>query len=158
MDRTTGDGGTTVLTELATAAAAAFGTAVVEVATSDVWVWFRGAAARLLGRASGGHEAAEAHGLESTAQALAEATDDETRERLRAEHAQLWNEHLLLLLGRMDEERQRLLAEEIDTLTRAFRTEGGPARGTLSGNTFHGPTNFQTGDHSQMVNKFGVRE
>lgn len=144
-----------MLAEVLSAAAAAGGTAVVESAGSDFWAWFKTRGARLIGRGDVERESEALDRLERTAAALAAASDEEERERVRAAHARLWQGEfasLLEILGQ--EERERAVAE-LNALAREFGTAGEKAEPVVSGNTFLGPANVQIGDNNRQENNFG---
>ncbi|MEU1466784.1 hypothetical protein ABZ434_00935 [Streptomyces sp. NPDC005761] len=83
--------------------------------------------------------------------------DDGERERVRDDHARLWEEQFALLLESMrqqPEQSERLMAG-LQSLARDFGDSRGSSGGVLSGNTFNGPTAFTTGDHSPQEVRFG---
>ncbi|MFE7930310.1 hypothetical protein ACFU6S_16510 [Streptomyces sp. NPDC057456] len=143
-----------MLSEALTAAAAGGGMAVVQSAGSDSWAWFRVRCARLVARGDTDAEREAIERLDRTA-AVLEAVDEGERERVRAVHAVLWQgEFASLLEALADDERDRLV-EQLVQLTKEFDAGDGPQGGAVSGNTFHGPTAVQTGDHNRQENHFG---
>ncbi|WP_327314695.1 hypothetical protein [Streptomyces sp. NBC_01235] len=143
-----------MLSEALTAAAAGGGMAVVQAAGSDSWAWFRARCARLVGRGDADAEREALARLDRTAVVL-DAADEGERERLRAVHAVLWQGEfasLLEVLGDADRER---LVSRLAELIEEFGNEDRSSRGAVSGNTFHGPTAVQTGDHNRQENHFG---
>ncbi|MFD9787822.1 hypothetical protein ACFWYX_28260 [[Kitasatospora] papulosa] len=138
------------------AAAAAGGGAVAQAAGSDLWAWFRTRCARLIGRGDPRRESDALDQLDRTAADLRDA-DESERERVRNNHARLWEEEFASLLGSMQqqpEESERLTAA-LHALARDFDDSRGSSGGVLSGNTFNGPTAFTTGDHSTQNVRFG---
>ncbi|MDC0768253.1 hypothetical protein [Streptomyces sp. HD] len=144
-----------MLTEALTAVAAGGGMAVVQAAGTDVWAWFRTRGARLIGRGDTEREGEALDLLDRTAAALADA-DDSERENVRARHASLWQGEFASLLQSLgDEERERVVAE-LRALTREFGgQDSSVGGGVLSGGTFNGPVNVQTGDHNHQQVHFG---
>ncbi|MDR6973566.1 hypothetical protein J2X68_000235 [Streptomyces sp. 3330] len=143
-----------MLSEALTAAAAGGGMAVVQSAGADGWAWFRVRCARLVGRGDADAERAALDRLDRTA-AVLDAADDSDRERVRAVHAVLWQGEFASLLDTLADDERARLVEQLVQLSKEFGTEGGPSRGVVSGNTFHGPTAVQTGDHNRQENHFG---
>ncbi|MFD8545538.1 hypothetical protein [Streptomyces sp. NPDC059649] len=146
----------TVLAEAMTAAAAAGAGAVVQAAGSDLWAWFRTRCARLIGRGDSRREEEALDQLDTTAADL-NAADDGNRERVRGRHAHLWQEEFLSVLRSLEEQQRERFADELRALERQFGNASGSSGGVLSGNSFHGPTNVQTGDHSTQTNYFGTQ-
>ncbi|MCX5370291.1 hypothetical protein [Streptomyces sp. NBC_00103] len=143
-----------MLSEALTAAAAGGGMAVVQSAGADSWAWFRVRCARLVGRGDADAEREVLDRLDRTAAVLG-TVDEGDRERVRAVHAVLWQgEFASLLEAQAQEERDRLV-EQLVQLTKEFGADDGPRGGAVSGNTFHGPTAVQTGDHNRQENHFG---
>ena len=143
-----------MLAEALTAAAVGGGMAVVQAAGSDTWAWFRTRCARLVGRGDSAREAEALERLDRTAAVLAAAEEGE-RERVRAVHAVLWQGEFASLMESLGEEERERLIEQLASLVGEFGTGGAPSGGALSGNTFHGPTAVQTGDHNRQENHFG---
>lgn len=141
-----------MLTEAVTAAAAAGGLTVVQAASTDTWAWFRTRFARLIGRSDPERESEALDQLDRTA-AVLDAADEGERERVQGVHARLWQGELVSLLETLAEEERELLATRLRALQREFGDSSGG--GTVSGNSFNGPTAFQTGDHNHQVNDFG---
>ncbi|MFF4208071.1 hypothetical protein ACFYZE_01645 [Streptomyces sp. NPDC001796] len=144
-----------MLAEAVTAAAAAGGTAMVEAAGSDLWAWCKARGARLIGRGDPERENDARERLDRTAAALAAASDDAERERVRTVHARLWRGEFASLLETLDGAEQQRVVTELRTLAEEFGSSAASAGGAVSGNTFHGPTSFQTGHHNQQDNHFG---
>ncbi|MFF8189979.1 hypothetical protein ACF05L_03645 [Streptomyces bobili] len=143
-----------MLAEALTAAAVGGGMAVVQAAGSDTWAWFRTRCARLVGRGDSAREAEALERLDRTAAVLAAAEEGE-RERVRAVHAVLWQGEFASLMESLGEEERERLIEQLTLLVGEFGNSGAPSGGALSGNTFHGPTAVQTGDHNRQENHFG---
>lgn len=140
-----------MLAEALVAIAAAGGTAVVEAAGTDAWRSVRERAARLLGRNAPERERAELERLDQTAAAI-EAADPGQGAALRTRQEASWQTRFELLLEDADEaERERLVDELRGLVDEAVQARGG----AVSGNTFHGPTAFQVGDHNRQDNRFG---
>ncbi|MFG3430374.1 hypothetical protein [Streptomyces californicus] len=134
------------------AAATAGGAAVVQVASTDAWTWFRTRVARLVGRGDAAREGEALDRLDRTAASLLAASEGE-RDRVREVHARLWQGEFGSLLESLDEADRIRLADALRELEAEFAAP--PGGGTLRGNTFHGPTAVQTGDHNQQTNDFG---
>ncbi|MFH0175558.1 hypothetical protein [Streptomyces cacaoi] len=128
--------------------------AVVQSAGADSWAWFRVRCARLVGRGDADAEREALDRLDRTAAVLA-AVDDGERERVRAVHAVLWQGEFASLLESLAQEERDRLVEQLVQLTKEFGASDGPQGGAVSGNTFHGPTAVQTGDHNRQENHFG---
>ncbi|MFD9436722.1 hypothetical protein [Streptomyces sp. NPDC060002] len=143
-----------MLSEALTAAAAGGGMAVVQSAGSDGWTWFRARCARLVGRGNVDAEREVIERLDRTAAAL-DAVDEGDRERVRAVHAVLWQGEFASLLEALAEGERDRLVEQLVELAKEFGTADGPRGGAVGGNTFHGPTAVQTGDHNRQENHFG---
>ncbi|MFI1924294.1 MULTISPECIES: hypothetical protein [unclassified Streptomyces] len=143
-----------MLSEALTAAAAGGGMAVVQSAGADSWAWFRVRCARLVGRGDADAEREAIERLDRTAAAL-DAVDEDDRERVRAVHAVLWQGEFASLLEALAQEERDRLVEQLVELTKDFGADDGPQGGAVSGNTFHGPTAVQTGDHNRQENRFG---
>ncbi|MFF8968323.1 hypothetical protein [Streptomyces sp. NPDC014995] len=141
-----------MLTEALTAVAAGGGMAVVQAAGSDTWAWFRTRCARLVGRGDDAREAEALERLDRTAAAVAAAEEGE-RERVLAVHAVLWQGEFASLLESLAEGDRERFVERLRSLARDFGSE--PSGGAVTGNTFHGPTAVQTGDHNRQENHFG---
>ncbi|MDX3570463.1 hypothetical protein [Streptomyces sp. ID05-47C] len=92
--------------------------------------------------------------LDRTAAVLAAAEEGE-RERVRAVHAVLWQGEFASLMESLGEEERERLIEQLTLLVGEFGNSDAPSGGALSGNTFHGPTAVQTGDHNRQENHFG---
>lgn len=143
-----------MLSEALTAAAAGGGMAVVQSAGADSWAWFRVRCARLVGRGDADAEREAIERLDRTA-AVLNAVDEGERERVRAVHAVLWQGEFASLLEALAQEERDRLVEQLVQLTKEFGADDGPQGGAFSGNTFHGPTAVQTGDHNRQENHFG---
>ncbi|MFE6825514.1 hypothetical protein [Streptomyces sp. NPDC057690] len=143
-----------MLSEALTAAAAGGGMAVVQSAGADSWAWFRVRCARLVGRGDADAEREAIERLDRTAAAL-DAVGEGDRERVRAVHAVLWQGEFASLLEALAQEERDRLVEQLVQLTKEFGADDGPQGGAVSGNTFHGPTAVQTGDHNRQENHFG---
>ncbi|MFJ4521023.1 hypothetical protein ACIP4Y_08750 [Streptomyces sp. NPDC088810] len=137
-----------------TAAAAAGGTAMVQAAGTDFWAWCRARGARLIGRGDPARETEALERLDQTATALAAASDDE-REGVGIVHAQLWRGEFASLLESLGDQDRERAAAELRAIAADFGSSDATAGGVVSGNTFNGPTNFQTGNHNHQENKFG---
>jgi len=142
-----------MLAEAMTAAAAAAGTTVVQSASSDLWTAFRERCARLVGRGDPARENDALERLDQTA-AVLDAAGEEESGRVRDLQVGLWQGRFESLLESLEQpERERLVAE-----LRALAEESAPeqaGRGVVSGNTFHGPTAVQVGDHNHQDVHFG---
>ncbi|KQX82311.1 MULTISPECIES: hypothetical protein [unclassified Streptomyces] len=143
-----------MLSEALTAAAAGGGMAVVQSAGADGWAWFRVRCARLVARGDADAEREALDRLDRTAAVLG-AVDEGDRERVRAVHAVLWQGEFASLLESLPQEERDRLVEQLVRLTQEFGADDRPQGGTVSGNTFHGPTAVQTGDHNRQENHFG---
>ncbi|WP_331736921.1 hypothetical protein [Streptomyces sp. NBC_00211] len=146
-----------MLPEALMALAATGGAAVVQAAGSDAWVGVRSRLARWFGRGDAERERGELERLERSAADLA-AADAGSVERIRARQETVWQTRIEALLEGMDddEERARAAAELQQLLEQAATSTSGGV-GLVSGNTFHGPTAFQAGNHNQQENHFGPR-
>ncbi|MEV5901016.1 hypothetical protein [Streptomyces sp. NPDC052127] len=143
-----------MLSEALTAAAAGGGMAVVQSAGADSWAWFRVRCARLVGRGDADAEREVLDRLDRTAAVLG-TVDEGDRERVQAVHAVLWQGEFASLLEALAQEERDRLVEQLVQLTKEFGADDGPQGGAVSGNTFHGPTAVQTGDHNRQENHFG---
>jgi len=143
-----------MLSEALTAAAAGGGMAVVQAAGSDSWAWFRARCARLVGRGDGDAEREALERLDRTA-AVLDSVDEGERERVRTVHAVLWQGEFASLLETPDEEERARVLGQLAQLAADFGATGDTSRGLVAGNTFHGPTAVQTGDHNRQENHFG---
>ncbi|SES34958.1 hypothetical protein SAMN05216188_1378 [Lentzea xinjiangensis] len=140
-----------MLAEALVAIAAAGGTAVVEAAGTDAWRSVRERVARLLGRNAPERERAELERLDQTAAAL-DAADPGQEAALRTRQEASWQTRFELLLEDADDAEREQLVNEL----RGLVDETAQARSSaVSGNTFHGPTAFQVGDHNRQDNRFG---
>lgn len=83
------------------------------------------------------------------------AVDEGDRERVRAVHAVLWQGEFASLLEALAQEERDRLVEQLVQMSKEFGADDGPQGGAVSGNTFHGPTAVQTGDHNRQENHFG---
>ncbi|WP_051845391.1 hypothetical protein [Streptomyces sp. NRRL S-813] len=142
-----------MLAEAMTALAAGGGTAIVQAAGTDVWTFCRSRAARLVGLGDREREADALDRLDRTAAALAAAGDE--AERVRAAHAVLWQGEITSLLEVLSAAQREQTVAELRALIREFRPSEASAGPVLSGNTFHGPTAVQSGDHNHQENHFG---
>ena len=143
-----------MLAETMTAAATAASGAVVQAAGSDLWAWFRTRCARLLGRGDPRRENGALDQLDRTAADLNDAADSD-RERVRGDQAHLWQERFISVMQSLQEQERERFAVELRALERQYTDRKGSSGGALSGNTFNGPTNVQTGDNSTQNNYFG---
>ncbi|MBA2811653.1 hypothetical protein E0500_031090 [Streptomyces sp. KM273126] len=128
--------------------------AVVQAAGADAWAWFRTRCARLVGRGDPERENEALDRLDRTAAAL-NGADEHDREGVRDEHARLWQGEFASLLESLQSEEQERFAAQLRALAREFGTAGGPVGGVMSGSTFNGPVNVQTGDHNHQEIHFG---
>ncbi|GHG81126.1 hypothetical protein [Streptomyces griseocarneus] len=143
-----------MLGESLAALATALGAAVVQAAGTDAWGGFRGKLARLLGLGDDGRERVERERLDRTAAAL-EGPDGETGERERQRQQVVWETRVADLLESLPEEQRARFAAEVRALIEEQTRRGTDGGGGVSGNTFHGPTAVQTGNHNQQRNYFG---
>lgn len=141
------------MAEALAALAAAGGTAVVQAAGTDAWETLRQRVARLLGRGSLERERTELERLDRTAATLDTAEEGALEQVLVSQEASWRTRFETLLEDAHDDEREELataLGELVEQARQARAAGGG-----VSGNTFHGPTAFQVGDHNRMDNHFG---
>ncbi|MFI5871371.1 hypothetical protein ACIBAH_02805 [Streptomyces sp. NPDC051445] len=130
--------------------------AVVQAAGADSWAWFRVRCARLVGRGDADAEREALARLDRTA-AVLDAADEGERERVRAVHAVLWQGEFASVIESLGEPERLRLVQQLVQLTEEFGDLDGQGRGgAVSGNTFHGPTAVQTGDHNRQENRFGA--
>jgi hypothetical protein len=142
-----------MLTEAMVAVAAAGGAAVVQAAGTDAWQGLRQRVAALLGRGEPQLEQAELDRLDRTAATLAQPAGQDTGPA-GVEQATVWQARFEALLESLDEPARAQAAAELQALIKEIGgTAGG---GSVSGNTFFGPTAFQTGDHNRQDNRFGT--
>ncbi|MGY1501257.1 hypothetical protein ACW4TU_32535 [Streptomyces sp. QTS52] len=142
-----------MLAEAMIAAAAAAGTTVVQSASSDLWTAFRDRCARLVGRGDPERESDALERLDQTAAVLDAAGEDEAG-RVRDLQVGLWQGRFEALLESLEQpERERLVAELRALAEESTAVQAG--RGVVSGNTFHGPTAVQVGDHNHQDVHFG---
>ncbi|MFI9203538.1 hypothetical protein [Streptomyces sp. NPDC053048] len=148
-----------MLGESLTVLATAVGTAVVQAAGTDAWNGFRGRLARLLGMGDSGRERVELERLDRTAAALEglEGPEGQTGEgeRQRQRQQVAWETRVADLLESLPEDRRAHVVAEIRALVEDRARQAPAGGGGVSGNTFHGPTAVQTGDHNQQRNYFG---
>ncbi|CAL9675481.1 hypothetical protein SUDANB105_07849 [Streptomyces sp. enrichment culture] len=144
-----------MLPEALTALAAAGGAAVVQAAGSDAWEGLRGRLAWWFGRGDAVRERGELERLELSAADLA-AAETGNAERVRTRQEAVWQTRIEALLeGLGDDEQRAQAAAELQQLldqTAPSATDGG---GLVSGNTFHGPTAVQAGNHNRQDVRFG---
>ncbi|WP_329345020.1 hypothetical protein OG252_51625 [Streptomyces sp. NBC_01352] len=144
-----------MLAESLVALAAAGGAAVVQAAGTDAWAELRQRVARLLGRGSPERERAELERVDRTAAALDAAGENEAERVLVSQEAS-WQTRFETLLEDADEAERQEIAAALRELVEQARPGYG-AGSAVSGNTFHGPTAFQAGDHNRQDNRFGSR-
>ncbi|GGX67260.1 hypothetical protein [Streptomyces fructofermentans] len=142
-----------MLAEAMTAAAAAGGMAVVQSAGTDLWTTFRERCAALLGRGDPGRESDALDRLDRTA-AVLDAAGEDGSERVRDLQVGLWQGRFEAMLEDMDRAERIRFVTELRSLSGEFTAEGA-GRGTVSGNTFSGPTALQIGDHNHQDVHFG---
>ncbi|RSN18743.1 hypothetical protein DMH25_00335 [Streptomyces sp. WAC 01325] len=142
-----------MLAETLMALAAAGGTAVAQAAGTDAWETLRQRVARLLGRGNPEREQVELERLDRTAAAL-EAAGQDAAEQVLADQEVSWRTRFETLLEDADDDEREEFAAALNELVEQAR-HAQPAAGGVSGNTFHGPTAFQTGGNSRQVNHFG---
>ncbi|RST16476.1 hypothetical protein E2C00_17355 [Streptomyces sp. WAC05374] len=142
-----------MLDEALTVLAAAGGTAVVQAAGTDAWTGLRQAVGRLFGRGEEEHAARTEERLDGTAAAL-EAAGREDAEQVRTRQAVAWQTRFEDLLAGADGQERTQVVHELRALVHAY-APGRTGGGEVSGNTFHGPTAIQTGDHNRQINHFG---
>ncbi|MET7649924.1 hypothetical protein [Streptomyces sp. NPDC005486] len=135
--------------------AALVGPTVLTLAVTDGYETSRARFVRLFGRGDADRESATRARLDGTAAALAAASDDEERERVRAEHAQRWGEDFTRLLLDLDAGDRERMASELREISRELYPAAETAGISMSGVAFHGPTNLQVGHHGHQVNNFG---
>ncbi|MER5883335.1 hypothetical protein ABT160_05865 [Streptomyces sp. NPDC001941] len=145
-----------MLTEGCVALAAAGGTAVVQAAGTDAWSALRGRCAALLGRGDADGEQRARARLDATAQALAHRAGD-GGDALDEEHRLLWQRvFTALLTSTASTDEAEGVHGELRSLVAEFGTSVPPASScTVQGNTFHGPTAYQVGDHNRQDVHFG---
>ncbi|WP_331746054.1 hypothetical protein [Streptomyces virginiae] len=138
------------------ALAAAGGTAVVQAAGTDAWNGLRSRVARLLGRGDPALEQAALERLDQTATILRELEPAEA-DRVRIRQEASWQtrfEGLLESVG--DEEERARLTQGLRALIDEQTAHSGDGGGSVSGNTFHGPTALQVGNSNRQDNRFGT--
>ncbi|GAA4574093.1 hypothetical protein [Planotetraspora kaengkrachanensis] len=142
-----------MLAEALVALAAAGGTAVAQAAGTDAWESLRQRVARLLGRGIPERERTELERLDRTAADVEAAGDGETERVLVGQEAAWRTRFETLLEEAGDAERQEIAIalRELVEQVRQVQSRGGG----VSGNTFHGPTAVQVGDHNRQDNSFG---
>ncbi|TQS26117.1 hypothetical protein [Microbispora sp. KK1-11] len=140
-----------MLVEWLAAVAAAGGTAVVQAAGTDVWVSVRQRVAHVLGRDDPEREQAELMRLDQTATDLASLAPGEAA-LIRARQEAAWTARFEMLLESLGEAERERIAHELNDIADQARHA---SVGGVSGNTFHGPTAFQVGDHNRQDNHFG---
>ncbi|MDN0194115.1 hypothetical protein [Streptomyces sp. S.PNR 29] len=143
-----------MLGEALTELAAALGAAVVQAAGTDGWAALRVRVARLFGRGDGQRERIELERLDRTAAAL-EAAGPAEDERVRTQEGASWQTRVEVLLEGLGEEERGQVAAEV---RRVVDEQGGRAQhggGSVSGNTFRGPTAVQVGNGNRQDNHFG---
>ncbi|MFE1876937.1 hypothetical protein ACFW9N_39825 [Streptomyces sp. NPDC059496] len=135
--------------------AAAGGTAVVQAPGTDAWNGLRSRVARLLGRGDPAREQAELERLDQTATVLRELEPAEA-DRVRNRQEASWRTRFETVLENVSDEVERArLAEELRALIDEQSAHTGGGGGSVSGNTFHGPTAIQTGNNNRQDNHFG---
>ncbi|WP_328680871.1 hypothetical protein OG905_35555 [Streptomyces sp. NBC_00322] len=140
-----------MLSEALAALAAAGGTAVVQVASTDAWAEFRNRVARLIARGSRERELVELQRLDRTA-ALLTAECDEAAE---IGQVAAWQAHFEALLDRLQGAERDSAIAELRALVEGSTARNRDGGGNLTGNVFHGPTAVQTGSDSRQDNHFG---
>lgn len=139
------------------ALAAAGGAAVVQAAGSDAWEGLRNRLARWFGRGDAERERGELERLERSAEELA-AADAESAGRIRARQEAVWQTRIETLLEDLaDDEQRAQAAGQLRQLLEQTVPQAGGGGGTVSGNTFEGPTAVQTGSHNRQDVRFGSR-
>ncbi|MFI8392894.1 hypothetical protein [Streptomyces sp. NPDC085540] len=142
-----------MLDELALAAAAAGGSAVVQAAGTDLWNGFRGRVAQWFGRGDSVRESRELERLDRSACELSAAGQD-TVEQLRVRQEAVWQTRIETLLEDLDgPERDQAVTELGEILAQACPQPGPASVGGIevSGNTFNDIAAFQVGG-TQNVN------
>ncbi|MFJ6940313.1 hypothetical protein [Streptomyces sp. NPDC101132] len=144
-----------MLPEALTALAAAGGAAVVQAAGSDAWEGLRSRLARWFGRGDESRERGELERLDRSAAALA-ATDAGTAEQVRTRQEAVWQTRIEAVLEDMGDDEQRArAATELEQLLKEAASASSGGVGLVSGNTFHGHTAFQAGNHNRQDVRFG---
>ncbi|WAZ26878.1 hypothetical protein STRCI_008542 [Streptomyces cinnabarinus] len=111
---------------------------------------------RCLGRGDTGRESEVEASWEETLAALDAASDDDERERVRAEHARRWTAEFAGMLQRMEPAERGRVAAEARALAREFAIGGGSA-GAGVANHFHGGSPVVVnGAHGRAVVNFGT--
>ncbi|MEW2107417.1 hypothetical protein OH709_00745 [Streptomyces cellulosae] len=128
---------------------------MVQAAGSDAWEGLRSRLAQWFGRGNAERERGELERLDRSANDLA-AADSGTAERIKARYEAVWQTRIEALLEDIEdgEQRARAVAELEQLLEQAAPSASGRV-GLVSGNTFHGPTAVQVGDHNRQDVRFG---
>ncbi|SEL28751.1 hypothetical protein [Streptacidiphilus jiangxiensis] len=142
-----------MLAEALTALAAAGGTAVAKAAGTDLWKGLRDQVARWFGRGDAQREQRELERLDRSAAELEAAAPIEL-ERVRARQEIAWQTRIETLLEELDDEQREQAAAELRALLEQAAPQPGGTN-VLSGNTFHGQTAVQIGDHNRQDVRFG---
>ncbi|MFI1400723.1 hypothetical protein [Streptomyces sp. NPDC020681] len=141
-----------MLDQALTALAAAGGTAVVQAAGTDMWTELRQQLARVFGRGNAEAERNELELLDQTAVALRTANEADATD-VRSGLENQWRGRFLNLLAGLEATEQHEVVRQLSSALASVEGSHGAA-GTVSHNTFHGPTAFQTGPHAKMENHF----
>ncbi|MEU0003399.1 hypothetical protein ABZ079_03575 [Streptomyces sp. NPDC006314] len=114
--------------------------------------------ARWFGRGDAERERGELERLDRAAAELA-AAEGGTAERVRARQEAVWQTRIEALLEDIvDEEQRARTAAELEQLLQEAAPPASGGGGLVSGNTFHGPTAVQAGNHNRQDVRFGTRE
>lgn len=128
---------------------------MVQAAGSDAWEGLRSRLARWFGRGDAERERAELERLDRSAADL-EAADIGTAERVRARQETVWQTRIEALLEGLGDDEQRAQAvAELQQLLEQAAPSASAGGGLVSGNTFHGPTAIQAGNHNRQDVRFG---
>lgn len=137
-----------MLAEGLTALAAAGGTAVVQAAGTDGWQSLRDQVARWFGRGDTARERNEVQRLEASAAELTAVEGDEDTQRSKARQEAAWQARFEMLLESLREQERVQAAAELRVLVE--QVSAGEGSGAVSGNTFHGSTAIQAGNHNRQ--------
>ncbi|MFD7550570.1 hypothetical protein [Streptomyces sp. NPDC059816] len=143
-----------LLSEALAALAAAGGTTVVQAAGTDLWAEIRRQVAGWFGRGDRERERAELERLDLSAAELT-AVDDSDGDAVvvRVRQEALWQARFEMLLESLDGADREQAVAALRVLATG-RTTGSASDGTVSGNTFHGPTAIMTGSDATQHNDF----
>lgn len=136
--------------------AALVGPMVLQLAVTDGYQTSKERLVRLFGRGEAERENAVRDNLEGTGAALAAAPDEEARERVRAEHAQRWEDEFIQLLLPLGAAERRRAAEEVREIVREVAPSTRSGDISISGVTFNERANIQVGNGGYQVNNFGA--